>query len=103
MEQAFHPLFAGFQRHVERLDLVRQRAHRDEVDAALGIVAHRVERDAAARFGLAASGDLLDRPAGHFGSEVVEHDAVDAARREHLVDVFQRADLALDVHVEDHR
>ena len=31
---------------VERLDLVCQRADRDEIDAALGVVAYRVERDA---------------------------------------------------------
>ena len=55
VQQAFHVpgcfrarfvrgLFAGFERHVERLDLVCQRADRDEIDAALGVVAYRVER-----------------------------------------------------------
>ena len=75
---------------------MRQRTDRDEVDAALGIGAHRLEGDAAARFGLAASGDLLDRQARHFGREIVEHDAVDASGGEHLVDVLQRAHLAFD-------
>ena len=89
-------LFAGLERHVERSDLVGQRPDRDEIDTAFGIVAHGLERDAAARFGLAASGHLLDGQACHFGREVVEHDAVHASGGEDLVDVLQRADLALD-------
>lgn len=54
-------LLAGLERHIERLDLVGQRADRYEIHAALGIGAQRIERDAAAGFGLAASGHLPDR------------------------------------------
>ena len=76
--------------------MVRQRADRDEVYAAFGIFAQVFQRDAARRFGFVPSADQRDRLAGRLRREVVEHDPVYAAYREHFADVVQRSHLDFD-------
>ena len=77
-----------------------ERAYGDEIDALLGIVADGVEGDAARGLHLVAMVDELHGLARVGGREVVEHDAVDAAVVEHLLELVEVAHLDLDLQVE---
>ena len=71
-----------------------ERAEGDEVYPRLGVWNHGVERDAATRFGFAASVDLFYGLAGLLGREVIEHDAV-ASLSQCLVQLLEIANLTL--------
>ena len=65
-----------FETQVETLDLMRESADRDEVDAGGSVLGQIGLGDHAARLGLVAAGDALDRLACLTRREVVQHDAI---------------------------
>ena len=77
-----------------------QSADADEVDTLLGIVADGVEGDAARRLSLEAVVDDVDSLLRIGHGEVVEHDTVNAAVVEHLLQFVERAHLDLNLQVE---
>ena len=90
----------SFKRHIKPLHRVRQGTDGDKVNALLGIVADGVEGDATRRLGLEAVVDNVDSLLGVWHREVVEHDTVDTAVIEHLLQLVERAHLNLNLQVE---
>ena len=86
--------------HIQTLDGVRQCANADEVNALLGIVADGIEGDAPTRLGLIAMGNDVDSLLGIGHAEVVEHDTVDAAMVEHLLQFVEIAHLNLNLQLQ---
>ena len=86
-------------RDVEGLDVVGESADGDEVHAGLGVGAERSVGDAAASLGLVAVVDALDGGAESSGVEVIQHDAMDAAVVEDLVELIEVAHFDFDSEV----
>ena len=71
----------------------------DEVDTCLGIVAKRVEGNAARRLGLIATCYHLNGLARIVNGEVIEHDAVDTSTTKHTLQLVEVAHFNLNLQV----
>lgn len=89
----------GFEAHVEAADMVRKGTDGDKIDTALRIIAESIHGDAARRLGLVLAVDQLDSLTSLGRCEIVEHDAVDAADGENLIELVEIANLDLDTKI----
>ena len=92
-------LFDSLEAHVKTLHRVCESTNRDEIDTTESIATQSIEGDTARRLGLVTACNHLNSLACLFGIEIVEHNTLDTAHVNHLLQILECAHLDLNLQV----